>query len=62
MPYQTMVTLKTIRPYARRIMAARRGHILLIASWRRPWDTGMPGDTGIMAGCLFHIGHIWTYI
>lgn len=50
-------------------MAARRGHILLIASWRHEamgyhgisWDT-VPGDVSVASSTLDIYGVIWTYI
>lgn len=55
-----MVTLKTIRPYTRRIMAARRGHILLIASWRHE-AMGYHGILGCLGMSVLPLPH-WTYM
>ena len=45
----------------RRIMAARRGLFLLIASWRQPWDIMGYCAWGCQC-CLFHTGHILGHI
>ena len=45
----------------RRIMAARRGLFLLIASWRQPWDIMGYCAWGCQC-CLFHTGHILGHV